>query len=788
VKHRGEDDSKVWKILEGSWGVNVDSLKDFVTPDTSESSEKDMIKFVRSPSHMLYGFNNHSPSCTIDLGKYAPRTMEANYLFDWHSFALALRFQGEYFHRYQGGFRRPGMMVAYCPANEEGNIFTRTKVTEGMLEPVIKQKPDVINEIAGVTMAHYEGYMDDFGARTNARLRFLKTNISSEVDVDIAVVNRLAANKSRLNMHLDKSFALIPSGKEPYDIKEEKQSRFTRSVLAAARRFGSHYIPTWKSVHAMVWEVYFSAKFHGYDAIVSCIRKSSIYDSLGKDKKDTFKTTFVRKIPKEFGDTFFLVLDAMSPSREHAQTQFFDMIMHLSDNAYKIADADKSTVYISAVFASTDFKRVLKAVHSGFTRCSSFYHSAGKIVISNKPGLTILENMAESLNKYMFDRRDYWASHYESRVFDYKYTLNEISTENKASGRRLKWVQEIQPYFDVKSVLPDLKNCSDEMLVKYHSGCRYGMVTYAFLAKCYRSSSVSIDNKLNVTFRIRPANYIGMMKRVVSNYIRKRSESSHNSKTVSLTVDALFAKVQSMSRIADVNNHLDDEVKPTIKWRDLYSLYTTKALATEKSISYVLKKRLHNDQEADVNIDEEETEAHECGVMKPIKLAMTMNENAFDALNQWDESSEESSTGSDKSIDEESNNSSSITVVEEFHAEVDLKPSSFSFNEPKEESVGLNMTSGFDLGGFSFGSAPAPKAKSYDTVNIEGYIKGNYAELYDPYTYNDFMTANSDLSDTPNVSIDEIEEIGKRYLNYARTSRKGWSKVEKLGEKNVDIV
>jgi len=790
VKHRGESDDKVWKILEGSWGVNVESLKDFVTPDTSESSEKDMIKFVRSPSHMLYGFNNHSPSCTIDLGKYAPRTMEANYLFDWHSFALALRFQGEYFHRYQGGFRRPGRMVAYCPANEEGNIFTRTMVVEGMSEPVIKEKPSIINEIAKVTMAHYEGYMCDFGARTNARLRFLKTNISSEVDVDIAVINRLAANKSRLNMHLDKSFALIPSGREPYDIKEEKQSRFTRSVLAAARRFGAHYIPTWKSVHAMVWEVYFSAKFAGYDAIVSFIRKSSIYDSLGSSQKEQFKTTFVRRVPKEFGDTFYLVLDAMSPSREHAQTQFFDMIMHLSDNSYKIVDADKSTVYISAIFASTDFKRVLKAVHSGFTRCSSFHHSAGKIVIGNKPGLTILENMAESLNRYMFDRRDYWAAHYESRVFDYKYTLAEISTENKASGRKLKWVQEIQPYFDVKAVLPDLKNCSDEMLVKYHSGCRYGMVTYAFLAKCYRSSSVSIDNKLNVTFRIRPANYIGMMKNVVRNYIRKRTDASYNRKSLSLDIDAIFAKVQSMSRIADVNNYLDDAINPMIKWRDLYSLYTTKAIATEKSISYVLKKRLHNDHEADVNIDEEETEAHECGVMKPIKPATTITDNAFAALNQWDESSEETSTDSDIVIEKEKEVSDEkpYLVESSFIEEIDLKSSDTAFTAPEKKPESLDISTGFDFGGFSFGSAKAPKAKSYDSVNIEGYIKGNFAELYDPYTYNDFMKSNSDLSKTPTVGIDEIEDVGKRYLSYAKASRKGWSKVETIGEGNVDIV
>lgn len=790
AKFHGEDDTPVWDLLNGSWGIDVSNVKKYVMPDLSASSEKDLIKFVRSPSHMLYGFNNHSPTVSISLGKYRPETMDKNYTYDWHAFAIALRFQGEYISRYQGGFKFPGQYVAYAPAYAEGSPYQRTSVTENIEVRAGRKSHSALDSIVDVTLKHYQGEMEKFGVRSSARFGSMRAKISTDVDIDISVLNEMAARKSRVSVHLPKNAIKIKHERPAYDITESRKDTFQRTLASTANRYGDHYIPTWKSIHALVWELAFRMNLSKTSAVIQFLRMTNTYAALEEEAQKIFRESLISAIPVDFGNTMMTVLRIMSPTENKAVLEFFDMLSELSLGSYNATDTDWSTLYLEAVVASPDVTVLASYISMGYRRYTSLVHSAGNIICRNTPGLSVHENFTVGLSNYCTERLDYWAQHYSSRVADYRLTLERLEAVKRDRG--LTWDKGLSPYPGMKSMVGDLGMFSDETIVGFQCGCRYGTVVYAYLSRCYKASEVQFDSRFNATVRINASKYGSMMKAVASNYIRKRA--GRYKATSEANIERIISKIDTLNRHADINNYLDGELKPTITWVSLYTTYLSKIAVTERSIKRTLMARLENSKAAADSSVIEEVGGMVIDTLAPPSVEYVAkkpgSDNRFAALAYSD--SEDDSVDSniirDASSDGSSEDSSSTD-------DTPVLAENASLSVALQDVTSVDVAKGIVYDGAALAMSDFGEMfgddddeVDYDGVSMRNYIMNSVEVPYNQAAFDEYLSDFHDTADDVTVSMASVGDEMRRYAGIYHKSRANRPTTTGPSEGNIDIV
>jgi len=804
AESKGESDAPIWGLLRGSWGVSIDAVKPYVKPDLSEASEKDIIKFIRSPSHMLYGFNNHAPSVTTSLGRYRPETMTQNFLFDWHSFSLALRFQGEYVTKYQGGFPRVGMSIAYGPAYAEGNPYVRTITTEHMEPSDFVGKAPVINDIVNTTMKHYEGEMAQYGVRSSARLASSKAKVSDQIDIDIAVINHMALSRSTADLHLPRNMTrVIPDG-AGYDIKEISAGKFHRSLDNSAVRFGSHYIPTWRSVHCLMWEQFFRTGGDKANEMRSIARLKDRYLAMEVSAQDTLKKRLVSCIPIDFGQTLFIILNMMSPSTNKAVIEFFDMLHEVSNTNYIARNKEWSRMYLEAVDCCTDLNVILKFVNQGINRHCSYIHSSGKITIPMTPGLSTTQNFLIGITNFSRERIAYWSSHYASRIVDYRDTLRRIDKIGKRRG--LEWTDIIMAYPKMNNMMHDMNSMSDETVIKYHSGCRYGVIIYAYLEKCYRNSIVTVDDKFNVTVSIKPGAYANMMESIARKYVNKRSNGRNTE--ISRAIDSICNQMRRLTRHTDINRLLDSKLDPSVKWENIYAAYKKRAEVTSNSVTRTLKARISNVKDAVNVIEKEIHEEMEVAVVSTINEMKTnyYENNPYSILqddsedDDYDSATDDESNGvhgeEERKVEdfiEDDDTYETITGEAEANTKDDMAAFSPKVDSAKESAMFDDLDDDEDpFNTFMedddlFGDDEANDV-DYGKVSLANYIVNAPGVKFDEFAFSDFIKSKYDAIDDVMLPILELDSVVAEYSKSVDVSGACIISDANDDHENIDIV
>lgn len=796
AEFKGEDDTPVWDLLEGSWGVNISELKKYVKPDLSGTSEKDIIKFVRSPSHMLYGFNNHAPAVTTSLGKFRPETMPDNYMFDWHSFSLALRYQGEYVARYQGGFPSVRAAGAFAPAYAEGEAFRRTVTTENMMSSAKVVHSPAIGKIVDTTMKHYIGEMNGYGVRSKSRFATAIASVNSQINIDVSVINALAVGKSRANMHLAKRMIDVVSDRVAYDIKEQATGKFHKSIAKSAIQFGSHYVPTWISVHALLWEQFFRSGGESAQIITSILRREKTFLALEQSAQDDLKYDFIRNVPKDFGYTLYTVLGVRSPNAQHATLEFLKMASVLTGNAHTIPNKSWTDIYYDTITNAASFRDVIKYVRMGFLRKQSLVHSAGNFTMPNTPGMSIAENFTIGISDFSRERLTYWTDHYYSRVQDYRATLKRLSGEGKRRG--IEWSKVSDTHPSMKDMQVDVEQMSDERVIEYHRGCRYGVVAYAFLARCYQASTVEVDERLNVSVGLNPGSYAKIMESIARKYAKKRSNKRFDGTVYD--IDEVCGKLETFTRHTDMNNHLDKELGPAVKWLVLYNTYVEKANVTSESVTKTIKARVSNRKGAVKVVADEVEKNMAIDVAEAQPGTPISDNNRYSVLFASDsDSSIESlsdATGEDSMADSASIITVSDIATTENTGVITTKivgnqlDSSNVCNDvdyvDAVADVATSFTHVFGDGGL-FAEDDADSV-DYSKVSLKNFVINSQTAVYDDETFNDYIWRDHGVAEDVLLSVAELDAATKSY-NRLYTERFSELNADApASDGNVDIV
>jgi len=613
AKNQGKPTTAYVNIFTSTWGPVTEETMSFVTPDLTNSSGKDIIKFVRSSNHCLFGFNSNAPAVTVDMGRYRPETMINNYQFDWHAISLTMRFIGEFISKYNVR-RLPVDTILYmAPAYEEGKIYKMSDLTVPLIDLKAKTPCAEVLRIAENTMKYYAASMATYGVASMMRSVGKNISIMADTEATAAMVRSMQARLVVRHVRLPKDVGKTMSKGIIGEVHSASRPSFRKLLAAAVNDRKLSYLPTWRSIHTFVWASAFKSTFPRDEILRSMLRKKSLMPTYGEDAQREVMVQIAKSIPKGLGHSIVTMLISMLPDKDRAITEFATMIMTLSGRQEFTLDNSYESMYTQAVATSRSVEDVFQAIQAGYTRAEQDTHSASSFMSHLSSAGDIHSSIILAIESFMRDRLAHWSRHYASRMIDNQAMLKsmkfavrarEIKTGLKSSlGKTLALDHATSDKIDVYMIMG-----ANELLSAIETA-KADAVMYAFLSTGYKHATVRVTHDLDVKVELQSGDLREILKRSTSNYARKRKTWSEDLRMAAYKWDEDILKLDLFTRCADMLNHCDRCLDPIVKWTWMYTKLLLRYEMTAKAVSTMIKKHVFPDLLATVDFDREEVEA-----------------------------------------------------------------------------------------------------------------------------------------------------------------------------------
>lgn len=606
ARKNSEDDSNVWAALKGTWGVNVDTLKDYIVPDTTRSSLKDLVKFARPGSHMLYGFNSTAPAVATSGGSYRPETISRPLLMDYHKLYLGLRWVGEYMARYASGWKHPGAITAFAPAMTEAELFAPATYAQNMVVKDSTTVPYIFVEAAETTMKFYVGTMDAYGVASRLKAAGSHISVDYNPDMNVEILNQIVKQRTDVKIHLPSNvFEYSPSPSHT-EIMRDRKNTFQDQAMARATKLNAMYMSTWRSVSATAFEIMFTSSAFTDNAatLIHYMRRHRRFAVMSNAERKKALSAVAKAIPKDMGFLIYTLLKHLTPNDKVSQKEFLEMVMTIRGEKRVKLNANYSESFIQAVANAEDAEVILGVIQKGYNRANSYVHSTRHLTFRQIPGGSVAAVYEDAIFAYVRKKTAFWVTHYKSRILDSKRIIE--STVSRIKTRK-GVIKEIKGQFmDTelkKAKIKDMETSIGE-IAKMARDSKDAVVTYAYLVDYYKMLTYEVGVDLKVHVKVTAEDYRNLLLKSGLRYVEKRRTWGAELSKVCANWPEVETKLKILSRITDMNNLIDSKLAPKVSWTTLYNTAVKKTKVTENSLTRVLKEFSSNTNEADVTDDD----------------------------------------------------------------------------------------------------------------------------------------------------------------------------------------
>jgi len=780
-----EDPSPIWGVFESMYGTVPPVIKEIVKPDIAKSSEKDIVKFVRSSNHTLYGFNACGPAVSTDTGKYAPETMTKEFMFDWHSMSLSMRFIGEVIARYTGSQRLRDQSIKFAPAYAEARVFRAVNLTTNLVVPTNTEISPAMQQISDTTMRFLTGNVERYGVREMLRAEKRHVTIKSSSGMTVDMVKEIASKLNTVKISLPKNVGVYRPELVVAEINDKTKPRFFETLAKSATKRAHAYIPTWRSVHTSVWRAAFAAGFPGCAKVTSILRRQSVIPNLSEDATKKLLQELAVNMPKGIGFMIYVILNKMMPRSDDVMVEFFSMIKSLSGSDMIELNSSYDAVYNSAVVDSKDPCEVMRAIRVGYTQNQSMAHGFSNINILSGSKGDMIDKLMDALERYVMGRNKFWSDHYNSRVVDNRDLL--ASLKGIAKGLNLKGFTGLGNTYCLKNTNASFaKGLSDTEILTIQEEiviAKTNVVKYAFLSQVYKRLKMTLDSTLNMDVYL-PANaFRDILLNSCDNYVRKRSTWGDKLATPIGDWPKVRESVERTTRKVDMVKKVDECLNPNIPYTMLLSITTEKISITAKSITRMLRKFLakSHDQEMVAELDKTDDNDVKAGdspdpiLARASNIAKELEGNPYAALAESD---------SDDSIDDDNETIETITNVKTKEVASPYAGSAVIGNSilgakylaKSDVSLGLNIPEEHSMG-WNDAEALSSGSKYLEKEN-------NTIQEKEVTAKDDIFAATLELSGTMDFGLDFGfgDEDGGASFNYDKFSFKEWLLTNNLAD------
>lgn len=620
ANRNGEDEGKVWDLVEGTWGIDVTKVKKYVAPDVSLSSEKDFIKFTRRSTHMLYGFIKTASQTVVDGGSYKPETISGNRYVDWHRLYLSLRWIGEYVHRYDRVLKGKSVKIAFSPALVEMPVCIPCEFADDLSVDITKKPKEGSNimKIARETMKYYEGVISQYGVRSYVKSSKINVKMSDDFELSPEVLLAISREANTAKIRLNPSVFEVPQADATLEIKKHlaDDSYFPKMVKASSMSTSHQY--GYKGAAVYAFEAMFRAKSTTADIakLQHVMRSNTQILALTNDKRDELKREFMQAVPGDVGFVIFELLKFGNPNGTLAMEQFLRLLVHISGDVNISMEHNYSTAFACAVLRAPNIDNVLKLVQAGYNRATGFIHSTKRFVFKDAPGRELSTVVENAVKDYIGEKITYYQRHYISRVLDYKEELAGLIRELRAfSGEKEDIGLIAGGYIDkYKSTKADVQESITE--------AKANIITYSFLAKAYGRLTYTIQENCGVHVELSGPNARKLIMSSVQSYLKKRRSWGKELAAICEQEDKIMHKLETSSRVHDMCLHVDVVLNPRVPWADLFRTLEKKTKVTANSLSRVMKEKIDNIMTPIEDPIEDGEEVEEMEDIEPIVVLM----------------------------------------------------------------------------------------------------------------------------------------------------------------------
>lgn len=595
----GEDSKPIWDLVQKVWKIDVSTVKNYVVPDVSKTSSRDIIKFNRRSNHMLYGFDGNNTQCKVELGHYRPETISASVYTDWHRLSLSLRWLGEYISKYQPHPKGKVKSLKMAPVFCEMPKLVACKIIPDLTVALASETPDTalspIYALAATTMAYYTGTIENYDVKPYVQsahtvIRALDTE-EWGMDSIRDLVSQSEPSKKRMGEY-------IPRGKPD-------AARNTDDIYSGKRqrKFG------WKQIN----ELEFSHQMSGKGAlklVLEAVYRGSLghktaYElrelsdwrhALAKGDADTIgeiMAKVIKALPADTGGMTYKLLEWGSVSKSEAERRYLDMIFELAGGMVYMTSTSKTGLLFEALSKVRDLDPFMNLLRSAIASSGDYIQSKKAIQFRRIPGARASDVVLDAVDRYVAKKLKFWETQYGARIHQAKVRLEAL-----------------------------IKDAADEKeMVKM----KHQVITYSTLKAWYSAIRVSLDSELRVKLSW-PVNWAHQWYEDTGrSYMAKRRKFKENVELGQLQ------GVRRFNRHLDMAKYMDKLLEPPVKFESLYKLCEQKTRVTRTSIEKTVRARIldlrHVSQEEDpdeedmtqidpVPMDQLKREMHDLGFIQ----------------------------------------------------------------------------------------------------------------------------------------------------------------------------
>lgn len=599
AKKGGEDDEVPWQLIKSFWGADVGSTKEYLLPDLSNTSEKDVVKFVRRTTHEMYGFTNETPSVVVDGGSWRPETMKRQKSIDYHRVYLALRFIGEYIQKYTPKTMPDNWKLYMAPAMIEFADAPAWSITSGLAVPDYKSTafPDLVQK----TLKFYTQTIEAYGASSYLLAKGITVAAGIEYALTPNVIREISSQNTTLTLRLPSSSRPKSVMSGGYDLSSTAARKTTNFVKLSNLKL--EFQIGWRTASAMAFEMFFrtTASTERAAQVRAALRRFTSASILTKVLNKELKEILTNALPSDLGAVIFKLLVYGSNNDDDPVVKFAELLKYVDSNHEFVAGYNPSMEFARAAVNTDSIDGLVTLINSGLQRANTFAHGSRRFSYSQVPGSEMKGTLERAVKDYTADKIKYWSQHYASRVIEFRNEMKNltgaISNMPKSAKKAVfgSIAGEAIPTaalntFDAKTLMEYLEY--KEVLVT-------GIVQYSFLKACYPRLDYRIDSRLRVTVELSAGAARSVLLKTAENYIRKRTKwkTKSNEEKLSFTaeveVEEVTKALMARTRKADMAAYLDKKLAPKVTWASLLELLDNKTRVTQNSLSRVIKESVY---------------------------------------------------------------------------------------------------------------------------------------------------------------------------------------------------
>jgi len=783
AEQNAESEEPVWALLKGTFGIDVSAYKDIIKPDLSGASAKDHIKFIRSPNHMLFGFNSSAPATSPNTGKYRPETMTRNIQFDWHAMLITLRFIGENIARNYHINVPIEATIKFAPAYAEGRVYRKPTYSSNICRIKDSDVPEGMAKAVDSAMKFLQGSATRKGVLMAIRSETRGLKISIDTPVTIEAIREKARSLKGPSIILPKNVAKYVASREIAEINEMQVERFQDTIAKSVTRLKAAVPLNWRRVFCMVLAAAFHKGFPKDTVLIDCMRKHSILPMMSAKEVEALMKKISACLPIGLGFTIFCTLDKLASGTESAIMEFCMMIVELSGDEMYEMTTSYDTALTKAICRSCNPSVVLKWIQSAYNNKTSHTHGISKLLrpLAGEEDITVMYR--QSLNAFLRERMAYWGKFYGSVVVRSRNRIKSMKAVAKTRkianvpGKRMNMSDTID------YAAQEFTKLSDDELQFNINEEKAKVIMSNFSSEAYKHAVIHVSDKFAVDIKLPSTAYSDILLRQADNYARKRETWGKKLAPAAIEWKIKRNDFVNLTRISDMLKMLDDHFTPDVKWAGLKSHIEGKFDITRRSVRNLLRN----------NLREYHSEEFEAEKIEEVEIAE--KDKTWLATNHYASLWSEDSDNDDSSTDDRkltaTKQATTVSIFDQFlslggDAEVPKQGVTFEEHgrDPTVTTVAAAASvqaSTFDIAAFTnsmfgmFGadSGVSEPVKLFDSnrFSLRDMLKTDFAEFYDYRVYERYLAANHlGPSDYLGEMVDIMERC-EEYVEFKHAER-----------------